>query len=612
MRITNYADLKRFESDNRAFLSEQNSPYGIIRHAAQHYADNVAIRYLAECGETDRWETLTYRALLRAIHGAAKLFRQQGVDADSAVALLTQHTPTAQIALWGAQIAGRAAPINPMLDAAHVVSLLKANNARVVVLTGDNPEISYCQRLLPVIREALPGIVVLSCDGEGAQPEFNGELDVLLADCACDELPFEIDGDCDSIAACYHTGGTTAAPKLVMHSRLNEAVVAKSCALMHDYSERDVVLNGFPMFHVAGSFVYGLSVLSVGGTLLIPGRLGMRNTAFMSEIWSYVERTGLTVLGAVPTLMSGMMSVPLNHDISRLRAVLTGGSPLPTELADAFEARFQVPVRNIFGMTESAGSIGLESVHAPRVPKSCGLPLPFSEVRIIPSVDADPAGCEALPPGTEGIIAVRGANISPGYTVASKNPGTFVNGWLISGDIGYLDDDNRLFITGRQKDVIIRGSHNIDPQTIEGALLSHADVAEAAAVGLPDSYAGELPIAFITTRGGARLDEAELIEYLRAHLEDPASVPRRIVTLDALPVTPVGKIFKPDLRRQAIAMAITATAAEKGIDNDAYAIAVSDKLAVTVDADEKVLVPLRDALTGMPIDITIQARGEVQ
>ena len=610
MKITCHADLKQFESANCDFLTERNTPYSIIRAAAERFADNTAIRYLTATDPQLRWRDISYREFLRSIHGAASVFRRLGVTADSSVALLAQHTPSAQLALWGAQLAGRAAPINPMLDAGHIVALLRANASRVVVMTGANPEISYCERLLPVIREALPDLVVLYCDAEGEQVGFDGHFEALVADAATDELPSQEEGDCDSIAACYHTGGTTAAPKLVMHSRLNEAVVAKSCALMHDYRETDIVLNGFPMFHVAGAFVYGLAVLSVGGALLIPGRMGMRNTPFMGDIWQHVEATGLTVLGAVPTLMSAMMSAPLHGDVSQVRAVLTGGSPLPTELADAFEARFSIPVRNIFGMTESAGSIGLESVHAPRVPKSCGFPLPFSEVKIIASVEDDPASTEGLSAGSDGIIAVKGANISPGYQDTAHNPGTFVNGWLITGDVGHLDSEQRLFITGRQKDVIIRGSHNIDPQTIEGALLAHDDIDQAAAVGLPDSYAGELPMAFVKTLSGVPVDEAALIDYLRNRLEDPASVPRRIVTLESLPVTPVGKVFKPSLRRQAVALAIGAAADQAGVGHGCYEMRITEALTADIEVNQAQLETLRDALRGMPFDMTLHARSE--
>ena len=220
------------------------------------------------------------------------------------------------------------------------------------------------------------------------------------------------------------------------------------------------MVNGFPLFHVAGAFVYGLSVLSSGGTLLVPGRMGMRNVAFMSGFWRQAKRSGITVIGGVPTLLSGLMGQPIDADVSKIRMALTGGSPLPPELADSFEAKTGMPVRNIFGMTETAGSIALESVYAERTPHCCGLPLPFSEIAVLPHNSG--IASERLPVGQTGVVVVRGPNVSPGYTDADRNVGTFLDeGWLLTGDLGWIDKEERVYLTGRAKDVIIRGSHNL-------------------------------------------------------------------------------------------------------------------------------------------------------
>jgi len=168
---------------------------------------------------------------------------------------------------------------------------------------------------------------------------------------------FDVANTPDAIAAYFHTGGTTGAPKLALHTHGNQAFVARSAALMYDLRPEDVLINGFPLFHVAGAFVYGLSVLSAGGTLVIPTRLGMRNRSFISSIWRQVERYRVTAIGGVPTVISALNSVAVDADISSLRVMLTGGSPLPTELAEAFERGTGKPVRNILGMTECAGVV---------------------------------------------------------------------------------------------------------------------------------------------------------------------------------------------------------------------------------------------------------------
>ncbi|MBQ1764053.1 MAG: AMP-binding protein, partial [Aquincola sp.] len=255
------------------------------------------------------------------------------------------------------------------------------------------------------------------------------------------------------------------------------------------------------------------------------------------------------------------------------RALLTGGSPLPTELAAGFEERFQVPVRNILGMTESAGVICIEPVDGPRTPGSCGLPLPGTEVKVV-RPDGTPAG-----PGEPGILRVRGPNVSPGYTDAARNAGTFEDGWLISGDIGHLDEAGRVYVTGRSKDVIIRGAHNIDPGMIESALLRHPDVLMAAAVGQPDAYAGELPVAFVSLKPGAQVDAQALAAFAAPYIPERPAMPKRVDVLPAIPTTAVGKVYKPALRALATQRLLEEQLAAAGLPAEAVRVEVLDTAA---------------------------------
>jgi len=303
-------------------------------------------------------------------------------------------------------------------------------------------------------------------------------------------------------------------------------------------------LNGFPMFHVAGAFVFGLSALLSGAEVVLPTLLGLRNAGFVRRYWHFVERHQVTFLAAVPTVIATLLNVdPAGDSLRSVRALLTGGSPLPTELARAFEEKYSIPVRNILGMTECAGVVSIEPFAAPRTPGSCGLAPPYTDVK---AVRPDGSPCAA---GETGILRLRGPNVSPGYTDSRRNPGTFTgDGWLISGDIGHVDDLGRVFVTGREKDVIIRSGHNIDPQVIEEALLSHPDVMMAAAVGEPDEYAGELPVAFVSLKPGASTDARALIEHANARIPERPAYLKHIEIIPAVPVTAVGKVYKPALR----------------------------------------------------------------
>ncbi|MGG7568216.1 AMP-binding protein [Rhodovulum sp. DZ06] len=386
MTISTRADLAALEAQGYDAVFPDRSPWEMLSRQARERPDAPAIRYLHDATDPARDEVVTFAQLRDRIMGAARLFRAHGVVPGRSVALLTQHSISGQAALWGAQLAGAACPINPMLKPDHVAALIRAADAACVVMTGGNAELDYWSALLPALRAEGIALPIFACDADpgAGSPGADGIFEELVAAPGPDMGPdIDPEGGPETLAAYYHTGGTTGAPKLVRHLRGNEAHVARSCALMHDFSPETVMVNGFPLFHVAGAFVCGLSVLSAGGSLVVPGRLGMRNAAFVSDIWGQVERHRATAICAVPTVLAAIKGIPIKADISSRRWILTGGSPLPTELADAAEAAIGAPVRNILGMTESAGAMAVEPVHGPRLPNSCGLPLPFTEIAIL-------------------------------------------------------------------------------------------------------------------------------------------------------------------------------------------------------------------------------------
>ncbi|WP_238363978.1 AMP-binding protein [Mesobacterium pallidum] len=598
--IRSLADIEALEARGYDAVYPDRSPWDMLRRQAAERPDAVAIHFIHDAADPGRDQRVTYADLTARVMGAARLFRAHGIVPGRSVALLTPHSVSGQVALWGAQVAGAACPINPMLKPDHVAALIRASDAAAVVVTGVNPEIDIWSSLVPALRAEGIDLPIFACDGDGDSPGATGIFEALIEAPGADIAP---EGDASTLAAFYHTGGTTGAPKLVRHLRGNEAHVARSCALMHGLGPDTVMVNGFPLFHVAGAFVYGLSVLSAGGTLVVPGRLGMRNGAFVKGIWRQVERLGVTHIGAVPTVLAGLKGLPVDADISSLCWLLSGGSPLPTELAEAVEAHVGRPVRNILGMTESAGTMAVEPVHGPRKPNSCGLRLPFTELAILGETDGEADPSKPLPAGETGIIAQRGPNVADGYSDPARNAGTFLpGGWLVSGDLGMLDAEGTLFITGRKKDVIIRGAHNIDPQMIEDALLAHPRIVDAAAVGMPDAYAGELPVAFVTTRDGWAPAPGELEDWLRSRIEDPVALPKRIGVLDKMPLTPIGKIFKPALRAEATHWAIHAVADALGV---AVEVSVGETLETSVKVPGADAQRLRDALAGMPVTLTV-------
>ncbi len=607
--VRDESDLRRVEAEGFDAFLPHRTPYAMLRARADAAPDRVAIRFLRADGDRGQDQTFSYADLVTAIERAARLFRRLGVEREDSVAVLMPHTPHAQIAIWAAGIAGRAIPVNYTLHPEHLSSLLRAARAKVAIVLGENSEVQVWPQVIDRLRNEAGLEYIFDADGDAPTGGSDGSFEQLIARESGAALPEPAP---ESVAAYFHTGGTTGAPKLAMHTHLNQAFVARAAALMCDLRAEDVMINGFPVFHVAGSFVYGLSVLGAGGELLVPGRLGMRNRSFVSSIWQRISEYGVTAVGGVPTTISAINELEVDGDISSLRVVLTGGSPLPAELADALEQKIGKPVRNILGMTECAGVVTAEPFHGPRIAGSTGLRLPFTAVRAFRMdqgralIDAP---CEA---GEVGVIALSGPNVGPGYSDQSLDTGTFEpGGWLVSGDLGHVDADGRVFVTGRAKDVIIRGGHNIDPGQIESALLQHPTVLNAAAVGQPDSYAGELPVAFVTLKDGASIDEADLIAFVKPLMSEPAAHPKRIWILDKLPLTPVGKIFKPALRAIAVRNAIRTAIERSGICDGQFGFAQSeDETTVEIWTDRPDIADeVRKALLGMPVRYNVQRRN---
>jgi fatty-acyl-CoA synthase len=554
--IASRADIQRIAAAPYGeFMSYRRVLQALEQVAARHPQRTAlsAIDVPDLAAEPRRW---SYPRLVQDIRRAANLFRTLSGDRPR-VALLLPPMAETHIALWGAETAGVACPINYQLNVEHIAELLRACEADILIALGPASDLDIAAKVAPLQAECpkLRHVLHVPAGPEQALPPGLRDFAQELALQDGNRLAFEEPdrGASADLAALFHTGGTTGAPKLARHTHANQLHSAWGAACMFGMRPDDVILNGFPLFHVAGSFVYGLSALLAGAEVVLPTRLGLRNMAFMSRFGEFVERFGVTLIAGVPTVIAGLLALDLSTErLHTVRAMLTGGSPLPDELAAAFEARHRIAVRNILGMTESAGVISIEPLAGPRTPGSCGLPLPYTEVGV------QRADGTAAVAGESGILRVRGPNLSPGYTDPQRDAGTFEGGWLVSGDIGHVDDEGRIFVTGRAKDVIIRGAHNIDPGLIEGVLLRHPEVLMAAAVGEPDAYAGELPVAFVSLKAGATVSAEELLRFAAPLIAERPAVPKRIHVVPAIPMTAVGKVYKPALRAQAARIALQA------------------------------------------------------
>jgi len=269
----------------------------------------------------------------------------------------------------------------------------------------------------------------------------------------------------------------------------------------------------------------------------------------------------------VPTAASALMQRPVDADVSTLRYALCGSAPMPVELFKRFEAATGVAILEGYGMTEATCLVSFNPPDGERKIGSVGLPVPYTDVKIL-DCDADGAVRGECGVDQIGEICIRSPGVFPGYLEPARNAGLFAEpgGYLRSGDLGRIDADGYLWITGRAKDLIIRGGHNIDPALIEEALAGHPEVTFVGAVGQPDVHAGEVPCAYVELVAGAEASAEELLQYAADTIPEKAAVPKHMEIVTELPKTAVGKVFKPELRKMAIARVCGAALVKADID----------------------------------------------
>ncbi|AYC31910.1 acyl-CoA synthetase [Pseudomonas cavernae] len=565
------ASLRDTESIERTPLQDRDMPastYELLRRSAQRRADATALTFLLQGNAEEVPYRLSYAELFAKITQTANAFHRLGVRPGQAVSFLLPNLPHTHFTLWGGEAAGIVNAINPLLDAEHIAELIHASDSKVLVTLAPFPGTDLWDKVAS-LRGQLPELnAVITVDlanylpepqrsalkaQRGPLPEGVLDFDELIAECPADHLESGREILADDIASYFHTGGTTGTPKLAPHSHRNEVAMAMILAYAINFSERDTTLCGLPLFHVNGVMVTGLAPFFVGAEVLLATPQGYRNTGLIQNFWKLIERYRVSFFSGVPTIYAGLLQVPSEgHDLSSLRYALCGAAPMPVELIRQFEAKTGVKIIEGYGLTEgTCGSCGNPPA-GERRPGSIGLRMPYCEVKIA-VLDDDGRYRRDAAPNEIGNVCLRGITVFQGYLQTSKNQGIWVDGdWFNTGDLGRMDADGYIWLTGRSKDLIIRGGHNIDPQMIEEALHRHPAVAMAAAVGKPDEKAGELPVVYVQLKPGAQVSEAELIAHAAAHVSEPPAVPKDVWIIDAIPLTAVGKTFKPALRFDAI------------------------------------------------------------
>lgn len=536
------------------------SIYHALQDCAAANPDNVAFNYIYGLSPDYQQQCVGYAEFFAAMCQSARLIKSMELErvpsrnqpSRPVVSFLLPNIPQAHSIMWGAESVGVINPLNPLLSEDALLNLMQLAQTDVVFALGPNPHSDIWEKSVAVVErlEVKPRLVPVLFAAEG----YCLYEDLLLNESGAD-LPAEWLPGLDDIASYFHTGGTTGLPKLAQNTHRNQL----ACVELHHrsllVSSKDKVINGLPLFHVAGSMINGLACLCAGMEIILPTLAGFRNPAVVADHWRMVERFGITISGGIPTSVASILDVPLaDADISSLRFLISGGSPVPASLCVATKKILDLELYQIYGMTECAGGIAMPNIRRPTVPGCAGYVDEKIEVMV--------QGAQQV--GDSGELLVRGDVVFAGYLGVAETP--LQGGWLHTGDLGHIDADGYLFIAGRAKDLIIRSGHNIDPALIENCLEQHPAVSMAAAVGRPDSYAGELPVAYVQLFEGAEVTVAELMGFVRANIAERPACPKAIDILPELPITAVGKVHKPSLRAMSINALFEASLQAEGVN----------------------------------------------
>jgi fatty-acyl-CoA synthase len=483
----------------------------------------------------------------------AALLRSRGIGHGDVVAIVMPTIPAAYWTLMGTMAQAIPFPVNWMLEPDPLLELLRRADAKAVIALGPTPDFRIWESLQTIRKGLRSDAAIWSVAAPGWEPLAESDLERQLEQLgsAGPLSAGRTTARAEEIAAYVHSGGTTGLPKIVKISHGNISYRHWTLQLAMQLTLGEVVLQDTPIFHIGGIAGRCLPMLACGASLVIPSMMGARDKRYVANYWKFVERFRVTRLSGVPTTLSALTRMPpQGEDLSSLRRnFVTGSTALPISVRREFEQASGVRILNSYGLTENTASVAIELRDCPPKQGSSGVPVPHTQVRAASSAAADGDWRESAP-GEIGMLLVKGPGVSLGYVGHVPSTRT-ADGWLITGDLGRIDSDGVLFVTGRAKDIIIRGGHNIDPGSIEDALLRSPEVLHAAAVGKPDSYAGELPIAYVQLVPGSRITGDELIAVAGQHIAERAAIPKEIYIVDRIPLTGAGKPSKVALRHDA-------------------------------------------------------------
>lgn len=479
--------------------------------------------------------TLTYQEFAHAVAACAAGLADVGVRPGQRVAIIFPNCPQFVISYFATlQLGATVVPLHCLQGPEEIMHVIADAGAETLIGLD-----VFCP-LMQAVREHVPTLRRVVVSGEQSLPDAH-DFGALLQP-PSGPVPFH-PASPDDLAVLIYTSGTTGRPKGAMLTHDNLLFDADACCEVISVTEQDVFGTVLPLFHSFGATVCMiLPILQGAHSVLIPRFSPL-------TVLETLEAARVTVFAGVPSMYAVMLQMKTDRefDLSAMRLGVSGGAPLPVEVLHGFEQRFGVYMLEGYGPTEASPVVSVNRLDGTRKVGTVGPPLPGVSVKVV-----DEELSEA-PLGEPGEVCVAGRNVMQGYwNDPERTAETIRDGWLLTGDMGTLDEDGFLSIVDRKKDMIIVGGMNVYPREVEDVIFKLSPVADASVVGAPSRLRGEDVVAFIQLKEGARLDADTVIAHCKEHLAN-YKVPRRVEFRDELPRSLVGKVLKRALRDELVA-----------------------------------------------------------
>lgn len=586
------ATLADVEAIERVPLADRRLPpstYDMLDQGAAIAPDEKALSFFLAAKNFARPFVWTHDQLIRSVRQAANAFRRLGIGRNDVVAYVLPNLPETHFVIWGGEAAGIILAINPLLEASQIAELLNAGKAKWVVILAPTPGSDIWQKSMQAaaMSSGLKGILTVDIQPYLASPlrqavaawskvqiwrtpRLTVPVLSLRSEMAReDDTSLNFDQpQAGHIASYFCTGGTTGLPKIARRTHFSEVVNAwQMLASIGGLSgPQRTIFCGLPLFHVNAQLTTGLAPWSQGDHVILATPQGYRHKGLLDRFWRIADHYGIYGFSGVPTVYSALSQIPIaDNDVSSIEFGFCGAAPMPKEVFKTFETKTGIRILEAYGLTEAACASSINPPAGERRIGSVGLRFPYQQMAVF---ILDEAGAMIRPAHVDeiGVLAVKGANVFAGYVNDAHNAGLWIEyqgeHWLNTGDLGRQDADGYFWLTGRKKELIIRGGHNIDPKMIEEPMHRHPAIALAAAVGRPDRHAGEVPVLYVQLKPGEVASEDGLSAYAVDHIPERAAHPKMIRIVPDLPLTPIGKIFKPALTMREIEDVVRAEAAQ--------------------------------------------------